>query len=526
MAVPAGPTEKRYTGNGVTKIFTIPFLLLAASDLDVFVNGIEVVSGFTVTGVGNPTSTITFAVAPANLSDILLNLNVPFERLNDYQENGDFLSSTVNRDFDRIWQALKQLLRFSTRALTLGFFDVDGSGWYRAKGNGIRNLQDPVEDQDATTKRYMEQYIGEVIGTGQGPINSAANVIYVYPDGIPHVVQDLSGPTGINGIGAPGGTLADLLAKSQGFQTVALMAAASIPSSLNFLVTACAATAGYGGSVFARYTGPYAADGWCIVQTADGAKWKAMGVPTPYTFGAVTGGDITAAMQRWLTYAATRYEPEMSWSVSGIISSPVAGSVASGSSDYCRNITGKIALKEPSVMVTGTLFKMNDFIQTTVGSGEYIGSILFASRKVYDAFVFKGCKYIDGQDFYIVGCIRHGIQPVDYSTEFKFGHIKTLYNGSGPFQGVPFSATTHFRTGSGLSQRSNFQGFTAPAGVRAGDGLLINGFYYHIRIIDTAGGSMQVFPALDALDLANIAGAFVTVMAKPTADTFRDTRAW
>ncbi|WP_235777298.1 hypothetical protein, partial [Pseudomonas piscis] len=66
MAVPAGPTEKRYIGNGVTKIFTIPFLLLAASDLDVFINGVEVVSGFTITGEGNPTSTITFAVAPAD----------------------------------------------------------------------------------------------------------------------------------------------------------------------------------------------------------------------------------------------------------------------------------------------------------------------------------------------------------------------------------------------------------------------------------------------------------------------------
>ena len=168
MAVPAGPTEKRYTGNGVTTIFTIPFLLLAASDLDVFLDGVEIVSDFTIAGVGNPTSTITFTTAPPNLSSILLNLNVPFERLNDYQENGDFLSSTVNRDFDRIWQALKQLYRVSTRSLTLGFFDVDGAGWYRAKGNGIRDLADPVLDQDAVNVRTMrsmiEQALAGVIG--------------------------------------------------------------------------------------------------------------------------------------------------------------------------------------------------------------------------------------------------------------------------------------------------------------------------------------------------------------------------
>lgn len=174
MAVPAGPTEKRYTGNGVTTIFTIPFLLIAASDLDVFVNGVEVVSGFTITGAGNPTSTITFSVAPANLSSILLTLNVPFERLNDYQENGDFLSSTVNRDFDRIWQALKQLLGYSRRALTLGPTDVDGAGAYRAKGNRISDLADPVSQQDAATKNW----VGLLLDGVSGVVNTTVGIAY------------------------------------------------------------------------------------------------------------------------------------------------------------------------------------------------------------------------------------------------------------------------------------------------------------------------------------------------------------
>lgn len=194
MAVPEGPTDKRYTGNGVTKIFTIPFLLLAATDLDVFIDGIEISSGFTITNVGNPTSTITFTVAPVDQADIYLQLNVPFERLNDYQENGDFLSSTVNRDFDRIWQALKQLFRWSTRSLRLGNFDVDGAGWYRAKGNGIRDLKDPVEAQDASTKVWTQRYVGDVIGGMTGNPNLASNVFYRGPDGLSYTVQDMSNP--------------------------------------------------------------------------------------------------------------------------------------------------------------------------------------------------------------------------------------------------------------------------------------------------------------------------------------------
>lgn len=183
MAVPAGPTEIRYLGNGATTVFAVPFLVIQASDLAVYMDGVQLTSGYTQSGVGNPTSTVTFTLPPTNLAQILFQLDVPFERLNDYQENGDFLASTVNRDFDRIWQALKQLYRFSTRSLTLGFFDVDGAGWYRAKGNGIRDLADPTAPQDAATKHSVEAYVTGILQTGQGPINNASNVVYVTGDG-------------------------------------------------------------------------------------------------------------------------------------------------------------------------------------------------------------------------------------------------------------------------------------------------------------------------------------------------------
>lgn len=202
MAVPAGPTEVRYTGNGVTTGFTIPFLLILPTDLDVFISGTEVTTGFTVTGAGAPTSTITFTTAPADGADVYLTLNVPFERLNDYQENGEFQAATVNRDFDRIWQALKQLNNTGGRSLMLGNSDVDGAGFYRAKGNGIRNLADPTEPQDAATMAWVSNYISDILETGQGPVNNAANVIYSYPDGTIGTVQDLADAIkGVNLIG-------------------------------------------------------------------------------------------------------------------------------------------------------------------------------------------------------------------------------------------------------------------------------------------------------------------------------------
>ncbi|MEE5079570.1 sialate O-acetylesterase [Pseudomonas alliivorans] len=188
MSVQSGPTDKRYAANGVTTIYAVPFLVIEAGDLKVYLNGVLITSGYTQSGVGLPTSSVTFATAP--IGDLYFVLEVPFQRLADYQENGDFLAATVNRDFDRIWQALKQLFRFNGRALTLGASDVDGSGAYRAKGNRIADLADPINAQDAATKNWATALIANLLQTGQGPVNNAKNVIYADKSNVISTVAD------------------------------------------------------------------------------------------------------------------------------------------------------------------------------------------------------------------------------------------------------------------------------------------------------------------------------------------------
>lgn len=209
MSVQPGPTDKRYAANGVSTIYAVPFLVIEAGDLKVYLNGVLVTSGYTHTGLGLPASSITFTVAP--VGDLYFVLSVPFQRLIDYQENGDFLAGTVNRDFDRIWQALKQLLFYSTRSLKLGENDVDGFGSYRAKGNSISDLKDPVNDQDASTKHWSRIYLTALISQIQGPINNALNIFYKGPDNLNYVVQDLSGPDGASLIGRGVGTVESAL---------------------------------------------------------------------------------------------------------------------------------------------------------------------------------------------------------------------------------------------------------------------------------------------------------------------------
>ena len=210
MAVQPGPTEKRYAANGVSLIYTVPFLVIEAGDLQVLLNGTLITSGFTHVGVGLPISYIEFTLPPTG--DLLLQLNVPFQRLNDYQENGDFLSSTVNRDFDRIWQALKQLLRTTTRSPVLGINDIDGAGFYRAKGNGLINLASAGGDPTAAANwKDVLDYVALVLAAGQGPISNAANVLFQGQGGQITNVQALSGVNGAALLGWRGHPLSDAL---------------------------------------------------------------------------------------------------------------------------------------------------------------------------------------------------------------------------------------------------------------------------------------------------------------------------
>ncbi len=124
MSVQPGPTFKRYAANGAATVYTIPFLLLDAADLQVTLDGAPVTTGFTLAGIGNPQSTCTFAAAP--IGDLLFQMVMTFQRLTDYQANGDFLANTVNRDYDRLWLAIKQVNRDSSRTLTVNLLEPEG----------------------------------------------------------------------------------------------------------------------------------------------------------------------------------------------------------------------------------------------------------------------------------------------------------------------------------------------------------------------------------------------------------------
>lgn len=96
-----------YTGNGSSTVYPYTFQLLTSSDLVVKING-SVTAAYSLSGVGTASGgNVTFTTAPANGDVILISREIPLSRSIEYQTNGDFRASTVNLDFNRLWQYLQ-----------------------------------------------------------------------------------------------------------------------------------------------------------------------------------------------------------------------------------------------------------------------------------------------------------------------------------------------------------------------------------------------------------------------------------
>ncbi|MGQ4630500.1 phage tail fiber domain-containing protein, partial [Raoultella ornithinolytica] len=153
MSVPNQTPYNIYTANGLSTVFAYEFYLISASDIQVTINGTEVTSGYTVSGVGNTNGgEVTFLTAPANGYTVIFERVTPTYRLTDYQDNGDLLADTVNKDFDRLWMAIQRAFIYLGVALTRPLF---GGGPFNANGYRIANLAEPVNNQDAATKKFV-----------------------------------------------------------------------------------------------------------------------------------------------------------------------------------------------------------------------------------------------------------------------------------------------------------------------------------------------------------------------------------
>ena len=153
MSVPNQTPYIIYNANGLTTVFPFEFYIINSGDIQVTINGTVITSGYTVSGVGNiGGGDVIFITPPASGSVVMLERVVPMYRLTDYQDNGDLLADTVNKDFDRLWMAIQRYGIHLGLALRRPLF----GGPFDAEDYRIEKLADPVNAQDAVTKKYLE----------------------------------------------------------------------------------------------------------------------------------------------------------------------------------------------------------------------------------------------------------------------------------------------------------------------------------------------------------------------------------
>lgn len=173
MTVSSPDSSITHDCDGISTVFAVPFYFLQPTDLvvslidsDPAVEPVLLVLGtdYTVAGAGVATGGAVTTISAYSVGDqITIERVVPVTQETAYQANDPFPAKTHERALDKLTMIAQQLWRLVgggnpllSRFLMLGSRDINGAGAYRANGNRIRDLGDPIADQDAANRRYVD----------------------------------------------------------------------------------------------------------------------------------------------------------------------------------------------------------------------------------------------------------------------------------------------------------------------------------------------------------------------------------
>jgi len=130
MTVENNTSRNQYTATALQTTFAYTFEVIQTSDMAVLQNGTRLTNGvdYTVFGAGDDNGGNVVLTSGADAGDIItLYRDMPYDRAQDYQNNGPFLASEVNDDFDRLWLASEQTERGFTQAVRKPITDNDSA---------------------------------------------------------------------------------------------------------------------------------------------------------------------------------------------------------------------------------------------------------------------------------------------------------------------------------------------------------------------------------------------------------------
>jgi hypothetical protein len=127
MTVATTTTKVRYTGDGTSTTFAVPFIFYEASSLKVYfvdgATGVETLktlgADYMVSGGNGSTGSVIFSSAPPNTVDVLILLSLPLTQTTDLQNFGIMDAETIERALDRAASRDQQLDEKISRSVLL-----------------------------------------------------------------------------------------------------------------------------------------------------------------------------------------------------------------------------------------------------------------------------------------------------------------------------------------------------------------------------------------------------------------------
>ena len=193
MTVSQLVTRNDITSTSGQTSFTYTFRVLAASDMEVYVNGVKQTSGFTVNNVGTVGGgTVEFSSGVPENQIVSLVLAMPLTRTTDFQNSGDFLASDVNGDFDKMYIGAIQNENTIERSIHLQNVDPTPEVGGVKKDMELPLKADRVNkllsfDSDglpaATVSSTALSLISSGTGTPEGSVTASVGSIFLRTDG-------------------------------------------------------------------------------------------------------------------------------------------------------------------------------------------------------------------------------------------------------------------------------------------------------------------------------------------------------
>jgi tetrahydromethanopterin S-methyltransferase subunit B len=178
-----------YTGDGSTTQYSITFPFIDSTHIKAFIDGTQT-TAFTISS-----STLTFTSAPANASVVRIERQTPNDtRLVDFTDGSVLTESDLDKSADQNFYIAQEITDDSNSKIGIGTDDkID------AQSKVIKNVANPVNDNDAVNKTYLENtWLSTANKTALTNVNNNISNINAVNSNSSNINSAVSNETNIN----------------------------------------------------------------------------------------------------------------------------------------------------------------------------------------------------------------------------------------------------------------------------------------------------------------------------------------